>query len=362
MIDRRRMLLASHALVYAAAIAAGPFSHSQALAADGPPIELAGRTMGTTYHLKYWGDGKATPVDVHRKVEELLARFDKQMSTYREDSEASRFKRAAAKTCFPVSKETAYVVAKAIEYARLTDGALDVTVAPVLRLWNIGPGYRKDRLAPTDVEIAAAMKLVGAERLKVRLDPPALWKDADGVEVELSAIAPGYAVDLVSELLASLGFGNSMVEIGGEVFGRGARPDGSPWRVGVERAGQPDAEFVRIVGLRGLALTTAGDYRNVHGGGSAKYTHIVDPRTGRPLPFRGVSVTVLAESCLEADALDTALLVMGADAGYKWCIEHKVAALFQTGPDGHDVRTTPRFDDLTKRQASAASSRELLGP
>jgi thiamine biosynthesis lipoprotein len=116
----------------------------------------------------------------------------------------------------------------------------------------------------------------------------------------------------------------------------------------VERAGQIDAEFVRIVTLRDLALTTAGDYRNVHGAGADQYTHIVDPRTGRPLPFHGISVTVLADTCLAADALDTALLVMGAEAGHTWCVEHEIAALFQTGEGGKDVRVTPRFEELLK--------------
>jgi thiamine biosynthesis lipoprotein len=346
------------ATTLAAAVAPERFASAQTPGGDDRIVELAGRTMGTTYHLKYWGKGEAAPVEVHRKVEELLATFDKQMSTYREDSELSRFNRAAAKTWFPVSKPTAYVVSRSIEYGRQTDDALDVTVAPLLRLWNIGSTKKRDGLSPpSELELSQARKLVGAEHLQVRQDPPALWKDAREVEVDLSAIAPGYAVDLVSDLLELLGFENSMVEIGGEVFGSGTRPDGTPWRVGVERAGRPDAEFVRVVGLDALALTTAGDYRNIHTAGTEQYTHIVNPRTGRPLPYRGVSVTVLAQTCLEADALDTALLVMGADAGHKWCVENEVAALFQTGPEGQDVRTTPRFDELAKRPATTATSR-----
>jgi FAD:protein FMN transferase len=348
------------AAVVQAAVAISVLSvHTQLTRADDRVVELAGRTMGTTYHLKYWDDGESTPVEVHRRVEELLARFDKQMSTYRDDSEISRFNRAKADAWFPVSKETAYVVGKAIEFGQLTDGALDITVAPVLALWGIGGGARQTAAAapPDEARLQQAMKLVGVEHLRVRTDPPALWKNADGVELDLSAIAPGYAVDLVSELLESLGFENSLVEIGGEVRGTGARPDGSPWRIGVERAGEPDAEFVRVVALRDLSLTTAGDYRNVHGGADDKYTHIVDPRAGRPLPFRGVSVTVLTETCLEADALDTALLVMGAEAGYKWCVEHDVAALFQTGEEGETVKATPRFEKLLRNGVMAGSKR-----
>ena len=309
---------------------------------------LTGRTMGTTYRIKYWGDGTATQTEVHAEVESLLERFDRQMSTYRDDSELSRFNRAAPKEWFAVSTETAHVVKKAIEYHRLTGGALDVTVAPVSRLWNFGPGALRDsqHAAPTDEQIKEAMKLVGAQRLRVRQSPPALWKEAAGVEADLSAIAPGYAVDLLVERLQSLGFDNAMVEIGGEVRGAGVRPDGQPWRIGVERAEAPAAEFIQIVGLDDFAMTTAGDYRNVQGRGGARYTHIIDPRLGKALPYRGVSVTVLAETALEADALDTALVVMGASRGYEWCVEHDVAALFQHGAGGVMVKTTPRFDQV----------------
>jgi thiamine biosynthesis lipoprotein len=196
------------------------------------------------------------------------------------------------------------------------------------------------------------MSCVGVDHLRVRLTPPALWKDQVGVEIDLSSIAPGYAVDLLIEQLKDLGFANVMVEIGGEVRGVGRRADGAPWRIGVERASQPDAEFVRIVALDNLALTTAGDYRIFRGDAKSRYTHIIDPTTGQALPYRGVSVTVLAETCMDADALDTALLVMGAERGYQWCVKHRVAALFQAGDDGQRVRTTPRFDQLVGEQAA----------
>jgi thiamine biosynthesis lipoprotein len=320
--------------------------------------ELTGRTMGTTYRIKYWGDGKPTRTEVHAKVEALLERFDSLMSTYRDDSELSRFNRAAPNEWFAVSAETAYVVKKAIEYHELTDGALDVTVAPLSRLWNFGPDAKRDtrHALPTDEQIAEAMKLVGAQRLRMRQEPPALWKEVAGVEVDLSAIAPGYAVDLVIERLKALAFDNAMVEIGGEVRGVGVRPDGQPWRIGVERAGAPTGSFVEVVGLADLAMTTAGDYRNVQGRGDARYTHIIDPRLGKALPYRGVSVTVLAETALEADALDTALVVMGASRGHQWCVEHDTAALFQSG-GGAKVKTTPRFDQILEAAKASAGER-----
>jgi FAD:protein FMN transferase len=320
-------------------------------------VVLTGRTMGTTYRIKYWGEGSATPAEVREQVDALLERFDEQMSTYREDSELSRFNRAAAGDWFPVSPQTAYVVERALEYQQSTGGIMDVTVGPVLRLWHFGGGVdkeaEKDAKAPSAAELQEAMKLVGPGRVSVRREPPALRKDADGVEIDLSAIAPGYAVDLVIKLLESLKFSNAMVEIGGEVRGVGGRPDGTPWRIGVERVvggenGGGPGGFAAVVPLKNLALSTAGDYKNFRTADGKQYTHIIDPRTAQALPYRGAAVTVIAETCLTSDALDTALLVMAPSAGYDWCVKHQVAALFQYTDASGDVvrRVTPRFHEL----------------
>jgi len=345
--------------VAAIALAAQSLGAEDAASPPSTPAEavvLTGRTMGTTYRIKYWGEGMATPADVRTEVDAFLERFDKQMSTYRKDSELSRFNRAAAGEWSPVSPETACVVEQALEYQRSTGGTMDVTVGPVLRLWHFGGGVeqgKSDASPPSAEQLREAMKLIGSGRVSVRQKQPALRKNADGVEIDLSAIAPGFAVDVIIELFKSLNFPNAMVEIGGEVRGVGGRPDGTPWRIGVERVdrgekgGSPRA-FAEVVPLANLALSTAGDYKNFRTADGQQYTHIIDPRTGQALPYRGAAVTVIAETCLASDALDTALLVMGPSAGYDWCVEHEVAALFQyTNAAGDVVRhATPRFKQL----------------
>ena len=315
---------------------------------------LTGPTMGTTYHIKYWGEGEKSPPTVKAEVDRLLATFDAQMSTYRDDSELSRFNRAPAGEWFPVSIDTARVVDESLGYFRETDGVLDVTVPPVLRLWDFGGGAKSAKQGPasftppTAEELAAALKLVGSQRLRARVDPPALMKEIESLEVDLSSIAPGYAVDLIVKQLQELGFANVMVEIGGEVRAVGVRGDGTPWRIGVERVGATDGTLARIVPLDNLALSTAGDYRNFHAADGERYTHIIDPRTGQALPYRGAAVTVIAPTCTEADALDTPLLIMGPEAGYRWCVERNVAAFFQTrDADGESKElATPRFNEL----------------
>ncbi len=318
------------------------------------PIALHGRTMGTTYNTKYWcedADGAPSSPEVQRSIDALLARFDEQMSTWRSDSELSRFNSAKAGQWFPVSADTARVVARALELHKLTAGASDVTVGPLLRLWDFGAGVKRGdgpRVAPSNDAIAKARTRVGAVHLHVREEPPALMKDVDGLEVDLSSIAPGYAVDLIVALLADMNIENAMVELGGEVRAVGVRVDGTPWRIGVQSLPSAEGSIAATLPLADLALATSGDFQNFHTVGDEKLTHILDPRTARPLPYRGASVTVVAPICFEADGLATALFVMGRDEGYEWCVEHETAALFQhrTEDGSAIVRQTPRLQEI----------------
>jgi thiamine biosynthesis lipoprotein len=337
-------------------------SNVVAESADVEANALVGRAQGTTYHIKYWGKGTSSRDEVQKAVDHLLEQFDQQMSTYRDDSEVSRFNRTRRGEWFAVSSETAYLVQQAIEFGLLTDGILDITVAPMLRLWHFGPSSQKGRESlkpPSAEQLKVVQPLIGVEHIRVRREPPALWKDAAKVEIELSSIAPGYAVDLLVERIRGFDFRNVMVELGGEVRAIGVRPDGSPWRIGIERADPGNPGMLRVLPLKDVATSTAGDYKNVLTEDGRQVTHIIDPRTGQALPYRGAAVTVIAETCLATDALDTPLLVMGPKKGYEWCVRRRIAALFQeknagdssvAGPsDGMNVKTTPRFDELVEK-------------
>jgi len=322
---------------------------------------LRGRAQGTTYSIKFWGKGDrgANAATAQKGVDDVLARIDRQFSSYRADSEVSRFNRAPAGEWFPVSEDVAYIVHLAKEWSQSTGGALDVTVGPALALWQFGPRGKKGGALkpPTDEQLRSATALVGSRHLRVRQSPPAIRKDVAGVELDLSAIVPGHTVDLMANRMIEFGYLNVLVELGGEVVAVGGRPDGTHWRVGVEQppldSDQPaNGAIFRIVPLYDMAMTTAGDYRNTRAGNGRRYTHIIDPRTGQALPYRGACVTVLAESAIDADAMDTALMVMGPEAGYEWCVEHKVAALFQTRDEktgGVAERATPRFKEWVRK-------------
>jgi thiamine biosynthesis lipoprotein len=289
---------------------------------------LSGATMGTAYHVKVADAAAAVRVDELRTdVEKVLAEIDRQMSTWRSDSEVSRFNRARAGEWLAVSAATAEVVAAAQAISRKTDGALDVTVGPLVRLWHFGPntmanGKNKNKsrqfVPPDEEAINSARRVVGYRRLDVRMNPPALRKAIDGLEVDLSSIASGYAIDQLAKLLAEHGLTNWLVEIGGEVRAAGRRDDGEPWQVAIERpvAGEPLMQSV--VPLADVAIATAGDYHKFFNYGGRRYSHIIDPATGRPIEHSLASVTVVADTCTAADGWDTPLLVLGPEPTRAW--------------------------------------------
>ena len=216
-----RLLRAAAKVAIVASLSAA--SWRRCVAAE--PIVLHGQTMGTTYNIRCWSSAAeqpTPPADLQRSIDALLDEFDKQMSSWRDDSEVSRFNAAPAGEWFQVSAATAEVVARALELHHDTGGALDITVAPLLRLWGFGPQARAHAFkikAPSTEALEATRRRVGADKVSVRSDPPALRKSSEGVEVDLASLAPGYAVDLMIERLAARGVDNAMIEVGGEVRG-----------------------------------------------------------------------------------------------------------------------------------------------
>jgi thiamine biosynthesis lipoprotein len=319
--------------------------------------------MGVEYRLKFWRalETPSRTSDVKRieeVVADLMRSIDREMSTYRADSEISRFNRGKAELWHPVSARLAHVVHRAMEFSAATGGAQDCTVGPLVRLWKFGPYLNSLTTtsetvagAPTNEQIHSALRTVGSEFVEVREQSPALLKHQAAVELDLSSIAPGYAVDLIGELLDSYGYKNYLVDLSGEIRGCGTRPDMTEWHVAIERPSLEKVGLSRVIPVRDICLATSGDYRRVRYVSGEALAHVIDPRTGRPLPVRGFAVTVLASNCLEADALATALLVMGPTAGYDWCIERDAAALFQSKDSRGDElieHETPRFRRLTE--------------
>jgi thiamine biosynthesis lipoprotein len=314
-------------------------------AATPPPLTFSGDAMGTRYTVSVVDlPHSADPAILDRRIREELDRIDALMSTYRPESELSRFNRRDSTEWFAVSRETAEVVDEAIRVGRLTGGAFDVTVDPLVRLWDFGPERKTQPAVPPADAVRRALAQVGFADLEVRRSPPAIRKSRANLAIDLSGIAKGFAVDQVAGLLRRHGAENYLVEIGGELRAAGRNPQGTPWQIAVASP-RADAQAIqRVVGLENLAMATSGDYRNYFEASGRRYSHIIDPRSGMPVCHKLASVTVLADSCMRADALATGLMVLGPDAGYELALRERLPALLVVAGDaGFVERETPDF-------------------
>lgn len=296
--------------------------------------------MGTTYSVRAVSkrDLPDQLKGLQKEVDSLLAEINRQMSTYDPQSELSRFNQAPAEKWVPVSTELLKVIDDARSISDATKGAFDVTVGSVVNLWKFGPDKERKHF-PTDQEVAAAKKLVGYQQVKTHYELLAVQKSQDNVYVDLSAIAKGYGVDTVFQMLKERGLTDFMVEIGGEVRATGLKPNGEPWQIGIELPTEKAGEYDAIVGLHDKALATSGDYRNFFMHEGERYSHTINPLTGRPVEHDLASVSVLHNRCAMADGWATALLVLGPEAGYNLAEQQKLAALFQIRKENGTVES-----------------------
>ena len=309
-----------------------------------------GPTMGTHFSVKVVAneldDGQLATIQA--LIENALANVDEKMSTYRSESELSRFNNSQTTEPFSLSAETVEVFQHALDISELTEGAFDVTVGPLVEAWGFGP-LGEPSAFPSEHEIARLQAQVGYSQLKVDVASSTVSKSNPMLLSDLSALAKGYAVDQVSELLEAEGFDSFLIEVGGEVRTMGHSERGDVWRVGIERPGLGSVEVHRLVYLHNLSLATSGDYRNYYELDGQRVSHTIDPRTGRPVSHGLTSVSVIEPLCVRADAIATALGVLGLDHGFSLALEQGWAALLiERGEDGKlRERETPAFAALT---------------
>jgi thiamine biosynthesis lipoprotein len=279
---------------------------------------LTGATMGTTYHIKIIAPRTDEMAAVQKRIDLRLEEINRSMSTYRNESEISRFNNLAdIGTPFAVSADFLKVMQAADDIYDLTTGAWDATVYPLINLWGFGRSG-PIAVAPSQTAITKALGKVGFNRLDV-LPNGHLKKHHPHVTVDLASIAKGYGVDVAAEVINDLGYRNYLVEIGGEVYAAGRRQDGNPWKVGINQPqkGASATQIYKALNLEDSAMATSGDYRNYIEIGGRTYSHIIDPRTGYPVTNGVVSASVIAPNCTLADGLATALMVMGPQEGIR---------------------------------------------
>ncbi len=292
------------------------------------PSLLSGRTMGTSYGVRITDLPAGVDLGaLGSELEQILETVNRQMSTYRPDSELSRLNAGASTAPVAVSADTADVLAEALRIAALSDGAFDPTVGPLVDLWGFGPGGGQPRV-PSAERIEQTRRRTGFRKLRATTAPPAVARGGGDLHIDLCGIAKGFGVDRLAGHLEARGVGHYLVEIGGELRGRGWTPRGGTWRVGIERPGGMPGAVQRVVRLDGRALATSGDYRIFFESEGSRYSHIISPLTGRPVDHGLASVTVLAATAMRADALSTALMVMGPEKSLELAEREDIAAFF----------------------------------
>jgi thiamine biosynthesis lipoprotein len=307
--------------------------------------------MGTSYTVKVLlreGDEAAARLAV--MIENVLADVNDAMSTYIDTSEVMLFNRRGVGE-FQASRDLLDVVDEAQRVARMSGGAFDITVGPLVDAWGFGPRGAVD--PPSDETIGALLSTTGFEHISVDRGTGVLIKGSADVEIDLSAIAKGFAVDRVSRALIEDGRENFMVEVGGEVRTKGRNADRKVWRIGIERPEDGGRSVYTVVPLADLALATSGDYRNFAIRDGVRYSHTIDPRVGRPIAHNLASVSVIHASCMTADALATALEVLGPAEGMALAESHGIPALFlvRLEEGQFEERRSPMWSTLVENVA-----------
>ncbi len=303
---------------------------------------IAGSTMGTYYKIIFIGNQKDS--FLKNEVEKNLIDINDKMSTFSTSSQISKFNLFKSSEWYEISHDLHEVIKESLRISEFSKGAFDITVKKLVDLW--GFGVNKDFIWPAKRSIRNLKAKVGYSKLLLKEN--FIKKLLPSIEIDLSAIAKGYTVDKISKLLDEKLINNYLIDIGGELKAKGKRFNKS-WVIGIEKPLPMAREVEKKIFLCDMAIATSGDYRNYFEKDGKRYSHLIDPRTGKPISHNTVSVSVLHKSCMTADALATALIVLGEKEAFDLALKHNVAAFFQVKEkDGFKELVTPLFINMSK--------------
>ncbi|MEI7065344.1 FAD:protein FMN transferase ApbE [Dickeya chrysanthemi] len=310
-----------------------------------PFTTFEGKTMGTFYSVKISGALPESSRQLQQEIDALLEQANNEISTYRTDSVLSRFNQYAGAQPQPISNGMADIILAAQRIGRATGGAMDITVGPLVNLWGFGP-QKQPVTIPSQQQIDEARRKVGLNHLRLVSNDQGEWlqKDLPGLYVDLSTLGEGYGADLLAQLMTRKGITNYLVSVGGAISSRGVNGQGQPWRVAIQKPTDKENAIQTAVDLHGYGISTSGSYRNYFEQDGKRYSHVIDPATGRPITHQLVSVTVIARTALEADGWDTGLMVLGAEKALKLAEQQGLAVYLITKTDqGFEAVMTPQF-------------------
>ncbi len=313
------------------------------------PFNYSASVMGTSFSIKVTHLPEGVSVaQLQELIQDRLTLINQSMSTYLNDSELSLLNHADSKVAQTVSLELFKVLAAAQEISQLSGGAFDITVGALVNLWGFGPDVMRYQ-TPDAQAIKQLLANSGYQNLVLDASAKTVTKKIAGLTMDLSALAKGYAVDAVAELLEAQGIADYLVEIGGELRLKGVNLQGKRWRIAIEKPNSAKRELQKVLPITDKAMATSGDYRNFFEQNGQRFSHTIDPRTGYPITHKLASVTILSDTCMQADAWATALMVLGPDVGYQTAVQQKIAAFFIIKTDqGFVEHATPLFLELTK--------------
>ncbi|EHD21081.1 MULTISPECIES: FAD:protein FMN transferase ApbE [Brenneria] len=315
------------------------------VAAPRPLLTIEGKTMGTFYSVKISGEVAESKERLQQEIDGLLEQANDEISTYRNDSTLSRFNQYRGGEPRPVSNGMADIILAAQRIGRATDGAMDITVGPLVNLWGFGPQKQPTQI-PSQQQIDLARQNVGLSHLRLLSDQRGEWlqKDLPDLYVDLSTLGEGYGADVLAQLMLRKGIANYLVSVGGAISSRGVNADGVPWRVAIQKPTDRENAIQAAVDLQGYAISTSGSYRNYFEQDGKRYSHVIDPASGKPITHQLVSVSVIAPTALEADGWDTGLMVLGTEKALKLAQQEGLAVYLITKTDkGFSAVMTPQF-------------------
>lgn len=273
-------------------------------------IKFSGRTMGTTWSLL---SAQATD-GMRQLIQSHLDQREAVLSHWQKDSAVTRFNDSRSTDWQPVPPELIQVIELARDIASKTGGALDITLAPLIDLWGFGAAGPAKAI-PTERQIAEAKTRCGWQHLHSRLDPPALKKDIPDLRLNVASVTEGFVIDELISRLQQQGLSDFLLEVGGEVAAIGHAPAGTAWRVGIQTPEATPGDALQTLPLSDLCIATSGNYRHRIETNGQSYSHLIDPRSGRPITHPLTSVSVIHSSSALADGYATALMILGPEKG-----------------------------------------------